>query len=192
MVAWSLRVAAETGSEPSGYAAVGFWNGRQGLRYMIGRNFSHRTPKITAAFFNRKEFALQIYSAILNLFLIYDIISNMNEAKVGVFDDNKPIRELLRQILEIDSHRVVVEAARVQEAIAIIEAMEEGDIDVALVDGNLDGPERGGKDGESIASLLREKFSRVVVIGISSSDAIVSRPHKYRQVQGCISPRAYD
>ncbi len=98
----------------------------------------------------------------------------MNEAKVGVFDDNKPIRGLLRQILEIDSHTVVVEAARMQEAIAVIEAMEDGDIDVALVDGNLDGPQRGGKDGELIASLLREKFSRVVVIGISGSDAIAS------------------
>jgi len=98
----------------------------------------------------------------------------MHEAKVGIFDDNKPIRIVLRGIVESESHQVVAEAASVQEAIEIIEGLSEGDIDVALVDGNLDGPRAGGADGELIASLLRERFSRMVIIGISGSDPIAS------------------
>lgn len=98
----------------------------------------------------------------------------MEKARVAVFEDSIVIRSLLRQILEVDSHMVTFEAATVQEAIEVIEALEEGDIDVALVDGNLDGLQFNGRDGELIASLLRRKLSQVVVIGISATHDIPS------------------
>ena len=99
----------------------------------------------------------------------------MHEAKVAIFDDNETIRNLMRLILEIELHEVAFEAATMHESTEIIEALEEGDIDVAVVDGNLDGPIADGRDGEQIVSLLIEKrFSQLLVVGFSGSHPIPS------------------
>lgn len=92
----------------------------------------------------------------------------MENAKIGIFDDREDIRGLLKLLLEQEKHSVVVEAESVEDSAQKIDSLHPGDLDVALVDGNL-GMASDLSEGAEIARLLREKMADVVIVGISST-----------------------
>lgn len=96
----------------------------------------------------------------------------MNGAKVGIFEDDQDWHEILTEIVEENGHRVAVSAKSMDEAREAIESLEEGSLDVAIVDGNLNPNTRTGADGAEVTRLLREKLGNLTVIGFSGSNEI--------------------
>jgi CheY-like chemotaxis protein len=97
----------------------------------------------------------------------------MEAARVGIFEDNTEMHELLTAFLELDGHSVAAAAKSMEEAHATIDGLEPDSLDVAIVDGNLSPNTYSGADGEEITRRLREKLGgAVVVIGFSASNQV--------------------
>lgn len=105
----------------------------------------------------------------------------MEKAKVGIFEDNKDWHEILTEIVEDNGHSVAASAKSMDEARATIEALEEGSLDVAVVDGNLNPYTSTGADGAEVTRLLREKLGNITVIGFSGSNEVVGADFSVRK-----------
>ena len=96
----------------------------------------------------------------------------MQEARVGIFEDNPMWQDILGDLVKRGGHQVVTRAISMEEALQVIKGLEEGALDVAIVDGNLSDHDISGRDGAEIARLLHEKLGNVSVIGCSGSNTI--------------------
>lgn len=92
--------------------------------------------------------------------------------KIGIFEDDEDWYEILTEIVEKNGHRVAASAKSMDEARTTIESLEEGSLDVAVVDGNLNPNTSTGADGAEVTRLLREKLGNITVIGFSGSNEI--------------------
>lgn len=95
----------------------------------------------------------------------------MQDAKVGIFEDNPTWQVLFTEAVERAGHAVVFVANTMDEAERAVLGLEDGDIDVALVDDRLSESSLG-EDGAKIAQLLKEKFASVTVIGCSARGVV--------------------
>ncbi len=95
----------------------------------------------------------------------------MNNARVGLFEDEPAIRRLLTVRLERSGHSIIAAAGEPTEAQAIIDNLET--MDVAVVDGNLTPESRNGADGAFLTGMLRYKFGESVkIVGFSARDEV--------------------
>lgn len=90
-------------------------------------------------------------------------------AKVFIAEDDERYLKWYEKILQDGGHTIVSKSTTIQEAMSAVEELEEGDIDVALVDGNLNERDYSGRDGAKITKAIREKDENVTVIGVSGS-----------------------
>lgn len=95
----------------------------------------------------------------------------MENAKVAIFEDSEDWQALFGETVEDAGHTVVGRAISMPEAESLVDTLEEGSVDVAIVDGNLS-RDVSGADGERIAGLLHQKFDGIMVIGASSSEDV--------------------
>ncbi len=91
-------------------------------------------------------------------------------ANVFLVDDSEDIRDTLRYHLTKAGHRVVAEASTLEDALDAITLLEERDVDVALVDGNLTPSSSGGLDGGTVANKFRNKFPGKSLFSISGDE----------------------
>lgn len=98
----------------------------------------------------------------------------MENARVGIIEDNELVRGMLsRFVVEMGLHEIVFTAQTMNEALAAIESLQPGDVDVALVDGNLSPNRDDSSEGAQISELLRAKLGETVtIIGISGSGPV--------------------
>ena len=92
-------------------------------------------------------------------------------AKVFIAEDDEDYTEMYEEVLQEGGHVVVRKAATLKEAMSTIEELEKGDINVALVDGNLNEFDSSGKDGARVTKAIKEKDANVTVIGVSGLSA---------------------
>ena len=107
----------------------------------------------------------------------------MEGARVGLFEDSKQWAELVTEIVGDEGHTVTVKAATIEEARSVIDGLEEGSLDVAIVDGNLNPNTSSGADGVEVTRLLREKVGAVTVIGFSGGNDIPGVDHSVSKVK---------
>lgn len=88
-------------------------------------------------------------------------------AKVFIAEDDENYMEFYEEILQEGGHTVVRKTTTISEALSAVEELEEGDINVALVDGNLNEWDASGQDGAEITKAIKEKDKTVTVIGVS-------------------------
>ncbi|MCA9332377.1 hypothetical protein KDA00_00720 [Candidatus Saccharibacteria bacterium] len=92
----------------------------------------------------------------------------MDNARIAHFEDNESLRQLLSEMFQYYGHAIVGVASTMEEAGQLVEHIEPGEVDIAIVDGNLtrNGPGQVGenRDGAEIANLLRSKFGNSVTI----------------------------
>lgn len=91
-------------------------------------------------------------------------------AKVFVAEDDKSWQELIKEILVDEGHEVVSLATNLQDALAAIERLEELDVQVAIIDGNLTNYDTSGHDGQTVLKAIRETASKVKTIGLSGNN----------------------
>lgn len=102
--------------------------------------------------------------------------------RVGIFEDDESVRGLISDIVAMDGHDIVAEAASMREALEIIAGLGRRALDVAFVDGNLTPGITTGADGAEIARLLRETVGEeVVVVGFSGSNDIPGAAYNLRK-----------
>lgn len=89
------------------------------------------------------------------------------EARVAVIEDEPGLQTLYGRWLQSGGHSIVARATNVTEAGDVIDTLKAGDVDVAIVDGNL-GSSRNGEDGSLVIQKLRARLSDVKIIGASS------------------------
>ena len=95
----------------------------------------------------------------------------MENAKIAIFEDRAELRELLNiNLTAYTTHSVVVEAGSVEEATKVVNELNPGDIDIALVDGKYSPKSKDCSEGAQIVELLRAKFGDLVsIVAISSA-----------------------
>ncbi len=116
-------------------------------------------------------------SRVVNYLVASRKVNGMKRAKVGIFEDDVDWRELLTEIVEDSGHSVAVAVRDMDEARAAIDDLEEGSLDVAIVDGNLNPNESTGADGAEITRLLHKKLGAITVIGFSGINQIAGVDH---------------
>ncbi len=93
----------------------------------------------------------------------------MDNARVALFEDDPTVSDALARRLQRHGHTVVVHAADMDEAKHVIENLNDGEVDVAIVDGNLGS---GSGDGAIITSLLKDKQADLPVVGNSANGKV--------------------
>lgn len=107
----------------------------------------------------------------------------MERAKIFLFEDHGLTREYMVMLLKNLGHTVTVEAVSVKEAEEAVASLEEGDIDVALLDGNFLRDKGTESEGAEVAALLGEKFPGLPIIGMSGSGRdIIGATHKVEKI----------
>lgn len=86
-------------------------------------------------------------------------------------EDDEVASELDIEYLEGNGHHLASQASSVQEAKQQIANLKKGEVQVAVVDGNL-GTSSDNSDGETIAKMLRKKDPNIVIIGHSKDNPI--------------------
>lgn len=89
------------------------------------------------------------------------------KAKVIIVDDSQDYRESLSEFLGMVGHTVVAEAGSLNQALELVNSLHQGDVDVALIDGNLSHFSQGGFDDARVAEAFREKLPGVPLFSIS-------------------------
>lgn len=105
----------------------------------------------------------------------------MKDGKVAIFEDDEIMRRGLRDIVNLSGNEVVILASTLAESQRSIHDRfsEYGHLalDIALVDGNLDGGE-SGDDGVAIAQLLsRYGDENLAIINISGVNQEIAGTH---------------
>lgn len=96
----------------------------------------------------------------------------MENAKVAIFEDIKPLRIGLRQTLESYGHSVTTEAGSLPDAISIVQDISIGRIaiDFLVLDNNLTDLKESCKDAKKIYNLLEKAQLDTVILGYSNID----------------------
>jgi CheY-like chemotaxis protein len=96
----------------------------------------------------------------------------MEHARVALFEDHRAYRRVLAMAIMGSGHDVVLQADTLPEALFAITQSKPDSFDVAIVDGNLTAGRGRGIDGAVIASVLRDHFPQVLIIGHSAMDKV--------------------
>ncbi len=94
----------------------------------------------------------------------------MSQKQVFLVEDHPMLRQGYRDWLEYGGHQVVLEAASVREALEKLSTVTIGQIDVAVLDGNLTEGDGSGRDGERIAREIRRLLPGVKILCLSLGD----------------------
>lgn len=105
----------------------------------------------------------------------------MKDGKVAIFEDDDVMRRGLRDLVALSGNEVVIAASTLAESQESIRdrVNEYGHLalDIALVDGNLDGGE-SGEDGAAIAKLLSRYGDKdLAIINISGVNEDIDGTH---------------
>lgn len=94
----------------------------------------------------------------------------MEHARIALFEDQDAIRQMVIAVLGNTTHEVVAEAKTVNEALDVVQQVENGDIkiDVVMLDGNLDGGRTDCTDALKIATDIKKRGIPAVIIGFST------------------------
>lgn len=89
--------------------------------------------------------------------------------RIFVVEDNPVWRDLIKRLLQKLNHQVILEADSKEEAIRSIEKLKEHDIEIAIVDGHLDGSVEYDSinDGLEVIETIREKMRNIKIITLS-------------------------
>ncbi len=92
----------------------------------------------------------------------------MENARIVHFEDDESFRKLCEIYVDkMFGHQVLYSIASMDQAREFIEGLETGQVDVAIIDGNLNSRTISGNDGAEIVELLHAKDPRVTTIGFS-------------------------
>lgn len=84
-----------------------------------------------------------------------------------VEDDILEVRQV-KYFLEKAGHEIVVEAKSLEEAFNLIPQLPGQGVNVAIVDGNLTAGDSSGRDGQAVATAIREKAKGIKIVAYSS------------------------
>lgn len=87
------------------------------------------------------------------------------------------MRETYEDFLGAFGHQIVCSAATMEQARELIEGLEPGSVDAAVVDGNLNGGS-SGDDGREIVRLLHERDPNIATIAMSGAGNIEGAKHQ--------------
>jgi len=109
----------------------------------------------------------------------------MENARIFLVDDEGLVRNVLTEVVEEAGHRVTHKAAGFNEAVSMIDVLELGEVDVALLDSNLGNPNTKQFGGKRLAEILRNKLSETVkIVNISSGpDVFKNQDVKIRKIE---------
>lgn len=88
-------------------------------------------------------------------------------ARVFLVDDEPMLRAGFKAWLEAAGHQVVLEAASLPEALSKVLQLDEQEVTVAILDGNLSRDDNTGNDGKAIAGAIRILYPQVKILGLS-------------------------
>lgn len=98
----------------------------------------------------------------------------MENARIGIIEDDTAARLVLRRSLELFGHTVADEhiATSMPEALGMLGRLVTGELDIAVVDGNLTSGVLTGTDGAQVVSLFQEEFPDIITIGHSANGEV--------------------
>jgi CheY-like chemotaxis protein len=100
----------------------------------------------------------------------------MKNANVLLFDDNDNVRQLARFWLDRAGHMVVGEATSLDEALATLDAVAQGEpeCDILILDGDMSGRGTGQNavDATLVTSRIREHGLSMKIIGFSAGEPL--------------------
>jgi len=91
--------------------------------------------------------------------------------KVFLVEDEKSIREVTREFLEMEGNEVVLEAGSLEEALEKIKEVVQKGVSVAIIDGSLTPHGTSTNDGRMVAERLRKEAPEVKIISFSTLDS---------------------
>lgn len=103
------------------------------------------------------------------------LIGDMREANIIIFEDSDATTEGIRLNFSKNntgpeySFKIIEAVSTIDSARKLIEDLEEGEVDFAIVDGNLSPGSTDSQEGAEIVRLLHENFTDIVTIGFSAS-----------------------
>ena len=92
------------------------------------------------------------------------------KAKVFIVEDGQQWQNVIGEILTRGGHEVVLRARTKEEALAGIKKLEELDVNVVTLDGNLNEWDTSGADGQIIMSTIRTQTPDVKIIGLAGGN----------------------
>jgi DNA-binding NarL/FixJ family response regulator len=122
----------------------------------------------------------------------------MQEARIVIFEDQENVRQLIKRNFEAENtgngydFSVVAEAATMESSRQLIETLDENEVDVAIVDGNLTLGETESDEGKEIINLLRSRLPTLAIIGYSGgakeygADFQLLKTDGYKPIVDCI------
>ncbi len=90
-------------------------------------------------------------------------------AIVFISEDDDLFQEMAIKAIEASSHKVVVVASTLNEALDGIEKAKQEGVNVAVVDGNLTEDDYSGYDGRKISTELRQQIPRIKIVSFSGN-----------------------
>lgn len=106
----------------------------------------------------------------------------MEGARVGIFDSDPVMQDLIARYVEADGHKIVTRAMNLFESVRVINAIPQ--LDVGIVESNYAPRKFDGADGDFIARMLREKYGEtVIIIGTSDTNDLEAADFKIRKTE---------
>lgn len=96
----------------------------------------------------------------------------MEQARVVIIEDSDVMRFAYNASLSVAGHQVVAEATSMTQVHEVLGNLEPGQVDIAIVDGNLTPGARGCDEGARVVELIREMLPEVRAIGASNEQPI--------------------
>jgi hypothetical protein len=106
----------------------------------------------------------------------------MENAKVVYFEDSESLQELASVYLQMALNHIVRSALTMDQARELINQLEPGTVNVAIVDGNLTSTVHTGNDGREIVELLRAKDENIIIIGSTGDDIVEGADYQVPKV----------
>ena len=94
-------------------------------------------------------------------------------AVIFIAEDNDEMRRMLKTMLKIRGHSVVLEADSLKEALEGVKEVKTLGVNVAIVDGSLDGQDSPG-DGPKVAEALRKEIPTIKIVSFSGASKPVT------------------
>jgi CheY-like chemotaxis protein len=92
------------------------------------------------------------------------------KARVFVVEDNERFQKIIIKRLKKAGHSVVATATTLDQALAMVDQLEQLGVGVAVLDGNLSDYDVSGNDGREILKAIQKKDPNVITVGMSLDD----------------------
>lgn len=90
------------------------------------------------------------------------------KAVIFLAEDNASLRESLKSWLERCGHTVPLKAGSLVEALEKVKEAKAAGVNVAIIDGSLEGPDSPG-DGPKVAAALRQEIPDIKIVSFSGA-----------------------